>query len=183
MFSGIIQAICKVSGRTEASLCVDMPTEGLVAGASVSVDGVCLTAAILEPQGVWFDLTEETLRLTTLKNLQVGDLVHIERALKYGQEIGGHFVSGHIFQRVEILSINDNVYTFSAPQKNFLLPKGFIALNGVSLTICDPNEKSFCIHFVKETLARTTFAQKKVGDEVNLEYDLHLLSDALYRST
>ncbi|MCH9609177.1 MAG: Riboflavin synthase [Chlamydiales bacterium] len=168
MFSGIIQQIGTIIDCSQKHLLVDFTYETLLFGSSVSIDGVCLTAVRFEDKGVHFDLTEETVRCTTLGELKKGDRVNIERSLKYGDEIGGHLVSGHVLQTVKLIEIKKNVYTFSTPSKE-LLHKGFVSLNGASLTVCQPDNKKFEVHFIPETLARTTFSEKRVGDSINLE--------------
>jgi riboflavin synthase len=121
----------------------------------------------------------ETLERTTLKNLAPGQIVNIERSAKIGDEIGGHILSGHIFATAEITQITplgeeQKILTFKAPKilGKYLFPKGYIALNGVSLTLVETDiEGGFTVHLIPETLRATTFGQSHVGDLVNVEID------------
>lgn len=160
--------------------------EGLKPGASVAIDGVCLTVTDITA-GIGFDLMDETLNLTTLVNISVGQLVNVERSLKVGDELGGHLVSGHIHGTARILEIvrteNNVTITLEPPADlaKYIFPKGFITLNGVSLTVIDEENlpkktpssprRSLSVALIPETLARTTFGNAHVGDLVNLEVD------------
>jgi len=184
MFTGIVETKCEVVGFERidqgARLVISFSEEavaGLKAGASVSVDGVCLTVAEMKKHEISFDLMAATLEATTLGGLKIGDLVNIERSLKAGDEIGGHEVSGHVDGTAEIVSVKRNNgdvrVIFKAPKSlmPYFLPKGFIAVNGVSLTIqkADREKKIFEVGLIPETLKRTTFDSKGEGDKVNLE--------------
>lgn len=156
----------------------DELVKGLKIGASVANNGVCLTVVEIDDTKVHFDIIDETLRLTNLGELTVGDVVNIERAAAYGDEIGGHVVSGHISDTIEIVKIektdtNTAIY-LQADSKwsKYLMPKGFVSLNGCSLTIGETVEEGrFSIHLIPETLNVTTFGTAKVGDRINLEID------------
>jgi len=151
-----------------------------VIGASVSVGGVCLTVEALAGTTVTFAVMQETLNRTNLGTLQIGDLVNIERAARYGDEIGGHQASGHVFGVAKIADIktppNNHVVTLACPREwfKYILPKGYLALDGASLTIVNPNASAgtFEVHLIPETLAITTFGKKEVGDLVNVEFDV-----------
>lgn len=163
--------------RTVVELTSDM-VKGLKIGASVSNNGVCLTVVKIDGVKVHFDIIDETLRLTNLGELQVGHLVNIERAAAYGDEIGGHVVSGHICDTAEIVSISktdtNTAITLKVADKwtKYLMPKGFVSLNGCSLTIGEKVENGhFSIHLIPETLAVTTFGDAREGDKINLEID------------
>jgi riboflavin synthase len=182
MFTGIIQKVVHVAellhkeGIVSYALTFEPSLrKNLETGASVSVDGTCQTVTHIEGDLVWFDAINETLDKTTLGKLKKGSSVNIERAAKIGDEIGGHLVSGHVCSRAMIIAINGNIYTLSCPPKwlTFIFPKGFVALNGMSLTACDVdhNKGCFTVHLIPETLKRTTMASKICGDEVNLEVD------------
>lgn len=152
--------------------------EGIKQGASVSVSGVCLTVAAIDGSKLAFDMMEETLEKTTLGSLKVGDLANIERSITVDAEIGGHRVSGHVTGVAEIINLdtppNNHILTFKCDPTwmDYILPKGFIALDGCSLTVVDVmKEGGFTIHLIPETLRITTFGEKKVGDWVNLEID------------
>jgi riboflavin synthase len=152
--------------------------EGLKKGASVSVDGTCLTVVNIQEQVVSFDLIEETLRCTTLSQLKPGCPVNIERSLKFGDEIGGHLLSGHVVGTASIERIIEKngqreVWFRCNPDwMEAILPKGFIAIDGASLTVVGvEREGCFSVHLIPETLRVTTLGQKEVGDLVNLELD------------
>lgn len=152
---------------------------GLERGASVSVDGVCLTALEQIDEVVFFQAMGETLRLTTIGSLVVGRRVNIERSVQTGAEVGGHVISGHVDGIAEIITVetpeNNCVMTFRAPQHliKFIFSKGFIALDGASLTVVDADfeNRTFKVWLIPETLRITTFGFKKIGDQVNIEVD------------
>lgn len=151
----------------------------LSCGASVSVDGVCLTVAGLQDAKVSFDVVGETLRCTTLGALKESDLVNIERSARSNDEIGGHLLSGHIDGMAKIINIekptNNYIITCSVEDSliKYIFRKGYIGLNGASLTIADLDRKNnwFCIWLIPETLRLTTFALKKKGDLFNVEIE------------
>jgi len=182
MFSGIVQEIAFVTAIIAKENFISYAlgfspslVKGLKVGASCSIDGICQTVTKIEGDTVWFDAIDETLNCTSLKNLKVGDQVNIERALKMGDELGGHLISGHICTTVEITKIEGNIYTFACPQKwcRYLFTKGFVALDGMSLTVVevDRDTKQFCVHLIPETLKETTIEKKQIGAHVNLEVD------------
>lgn len=177
MFTGIVHAIGEVVElkKKEGLLqyAVAFPHEKLELGASVSIDGVCQTVVNMENDKVWFDAIEETLQRTTLGNLEAGRKVNIERAAKIGDEIGGHLLSGHIYGTARLARIEGNIYAFAIPREwmKYVFAKGFIAIDGISLTLVDVKEAEFTVHLIPETLKRTTLGAKKPGDRVNLEFD------------
>lgn len=182
MFTGIIKAIAPILElHATAHLLrytIAFPIEmlhKLEIGASVAVDGVCQTVVAIEQQKVSFEAIEETLLRTTLKNLSKGTRVNLERAAKFGEEIGGHLLSGHIACTASIENIENNVITLKCSLEwiKYLFPKGFVALNGASLTLVSvlPEEGLFTVHLIPETLKRTTWGDKSEGDLVNLEVD------------
>ena len=152
---------------------------GLRRGASVAVDGACLTVTKIDKTRVSFDLMGETLAKTTLGQLKENDRVNSERSASLGDEIGGHLLSGHITGTAEIVAIdhpeNNHVVTFGVPPEwmKYIFPKGFIALDGASLTIVDVDKAAgtFTVWLIPETLRMTTFGFKKTGDRVNVEID------------
>ena len=150
---------------------------GLEIGASVSLDGVCMTVVSIDGNLVTFDAIEETLNRTTIGKLGVGSLVNIERSLKMGDELGGHLLSGHIIGLGELsnrVQGNENLdLRISCPPKimKFVQEKGYIAIDGISLTIGEVDEGGFSLHLIPETLAITTIGNKQVGDKVNIEID------------
>lgn len=140
----------------------------------MSVDGVCLTVVSLEDGRATFDVIPETLMKTTLQYLQEGQLVGCERSLKFGDEVGGHLVSGHVWGVVTIYQIENNEFTFSCPQDwiQYIFPKGYVALDGASLTVVDVSlDGYFSVHLIPETLRMTSLGKKQEGDPVNLEID------------
>ena len=186
MFTGIVQAMLPVTSlETKPGLITlgvpMLPTlgENLQIGASVAVDGVCLTVSRMEGELAFFDAMAETLRKTTLGQLKEGHQVNVERSMKAGDEIGGHIVSGHVKGTAEIVHVetseNNHAVTFQTAPENmkYIFSKGFIALDGCSLTIVDvdKDKAQFSIWLIPETLRVTTFGYKGVGDFVNLEIE------------
>jgi riboflavin synthase len=186
MFTGIVQAQVQVKAVTRRHDFVRLTLQAdpallqqLQRGASIAVNGTCLTATEFDSTAGWvsFDVIDETLQKTNLGALQSGDRVNFERSLKFGDEIGGHIVSGHISATAEILKItrtHDNCamqLSFPAELTAFIQPKGFIAVDGASLTVGAIEGQSFWLHLIPETLAVTTLGNKQVGDRLNLECD------------
>ena len=182
MFTGIVQGTGAVSsiekGEAVWTFAIDLPnTAGLERGASVAINGVCLTATEMDGSRVFFDVIQETLERTNLGRLAAGDEVNVERSLKMGDELGGHLLSGHIMGTGEITArteVGEGVdMTVSAPSSmmNYIHEKGYIGLNGASLTIGEVVEHQFNIHLIPETLRLTTFASIQEGDVINIEID------------
>ncbi|GJH42732.1 riboflavin synthase subunit alpha [Pasteurella canis] len=185
MFTGIVQGTAKiVSIQDKANFrtqTIKMPQEmlnGLEIGASVANNGVCLTVTEINDDLVSFDLMRETLRITNLGEFTVGDSVNIERAMQMGTEIGGHILSGHVYCTAEvkdiIISENNCQIWFELPNADimkYILTKGFIAIDGISLTIGEVKLQQFCVNLIPETLTRTLIGQRRVGDNVNIEID------------
>ena len=185
MFTGIVQGTAEVHQIIEKANfkthIIKMPQQSLAeleVGASVAHNGVCLTVTEINGDLVSFDLMQETLRITNLGALKVGDSVNIERAMRMGTEIGGHILSGHVYctaQVKELLRSENNLQIwFELPQAEimkYILTKGFIAVDGISLTIGEVKENHFCVNLIPETLQRTLIGKRKVGDLVNIEID------------
>ena len=186
MYTGIVQRSVEVTHLHDEpglrSFAVRLGQElrdGLESGASVGLDGVCLTVTRIESEDVFFDAIRETLELTTLGELASGDRINVERSALSGAEIGGHEISGHVDGTVIIQEIesdeNNRVLTFAATTKwmKYIFPKGFIALNGCSLTVVDVDREKavFTVHLIPETLRVTTFGEKRLQDRVNFEID------------
>lgn len=177
---GVVAALDRLDGliRLTLSLPEDLLCE-VELGASISVDGVCLTVAKFTEREVTFDVMQETLTRTTLGRLEVGSRVNIERAARNGAEIGGHPVSGHIDCSAVITAIDrpphNCVLTFEVPREweRYIFSKGYVAVNGASLTVTGVNkdQHSFQVWLIPETLRLTTFGEKQVGDAVNIEID------------
>jgi riboflavin synthase len=182
MFTGIVQGrgeiVSTENGNEITTLLIRVPsTEGLTIGASISIDGVCLTATEFTEGIVSFDVIPETLERTTLGELEVGSIVNVERSLRYGDEVGGHLLSGHIIGR-GIISKADDLgdgaqYTIMSPPdvRKYIVSKGYVGIDGISLTIGDVHDDGFDLHLIPETLRLTTIGEKQAGDAVNLEID------------
>ena len=166
------QALRTLSIQLDANLCAKVAL-----GASVAVNGTCLTVTDIQPNLLRFDVIAQTLELTNLGLLKSGDKVNIERSLKMGDELGGHIVSGHVSQTVEVLAIDqfgDNTRLWMAipdAHQKHILPQGFIGLNGCSLTIANVMDDRFSVCLIPETLRTTTFGEVSVGDMINMEID------------
>lgn len=187
MFTGIVQGTAEVLAIEEKpnfrTHIVRLPAEmlsGLALGASVSHNGCCLTVTEVQGDRVSFDLMKETLRITNLGCLKVGDIINVERAAKFGDDIGGHLMSGHIMTTAEIVKIvtseNNREIWFrpqDAQQMKYILHKGFIGIDGISLTVGEVTKTKFCVYLIPETLMRTTLGTKRIGDKVNIEIDPH----------
>ena len=185
MFTGIVQGLGEVTQIQDRGgirrLQVRLPTgrdQGLETGASVAINGVCLTVVGWDQHGVEFDVIDETLRLTNLGDLKVGHVVNVERAACFGDEIGGHVLSGHIHGRAQVTEVVETdanlAVWWAVPEalKKYLLPKGYVSLNGCSLTVGDiERDGQLSIHLIPETRELTTFGRVTVGDSLNLEID------------
>ena len=185
MFTGIVQGVCNVvSSETGAGItriAVDLGglVAGLELGASIAVNGACVTTTEIDGSLVGFDLIKETVELSNLGELAPGTTVNVERSFRVGDEVGGHILSGHIAGVAVVSDIASDgghrLVTVVVPREwmAYLLLKGFVALNGVSLTIADVDRSAAAIvvSLIPETLARTTFNRLEVGDRINLEVD------------
>ncbi|HTK97781.1 MAG TPA: riboflavin synthase subunit alpha [Pseudomonadales bacterium] len=186
MFTGIVQGLCRVATITDEPglrrLQVQLGglAEGLQTGASVAVNGTCLTATFIENGRVGFDVIRESVDRSNLGKLAVGDRVNVERSLKFGDEIGGHVLSGHVADVVTVAQIDtgprERTIWFDVPRQwlAFLFHKGFVALDGASLTIAaiDRERGRISVSLIPETIERTTLGRVVVGDRVNLEIDV-----------
>lgn len=185
MFTGIVQGTGKVVAIDEKpnfrTHVVELPEAllpGLETGASVAHNGCCLTVTEINGNRISFDLMKETLRITNLGDLQEGDVVNIERAAKFSDEIGGHLMSGHIMTTAEVAKIltseNNRQIWFKLQDPTlmkYILHKGFIGVDGISLTVGEVTPTRFCVYLIPETLQRTTLGAKKLGQRVNIEID------------
>jgi len=187
MFTGIVQGISTIRSISDAeglrTFILDLPpdfADGLCVGASVSVDGVCLTVTqVLSSSSAEFDVILQSLSVTTLSTLAIGDRVNTERAAKDGVEIGGHPLSGHIDFSAQIesvkASVNNRVLRVQVPHPfmRYIFPKGYIAINGASLTVSAIDRAAgwFEVWLIPETRRMTTFEQKAVGDWLNIEIE------------
>ena len=184
MFSGIVQETGKVVGFVKEkdiyNLSIECSSEfisDLKKGASISVDGVCLTVKDENPEILRFDLVEETIKRTNFQNIKTGDNVNLERSLKLGDEIGGHPVSGHIHGTSKVISIDkrdqswDVKFSVESFMHDYMLHKGYVAINGCSLTVGEVSNESFMIHLIPETLSITNLFQLEQDSIVNIELD------------
>jgi len=187
MFTGIIQSIAKINEisdnrgiRTFVIQFAPGFCEELAIGASVAVDGVCLTVTeVLSENRVKFDVMLQSLNITTLSEYTPGTHVNVERAAKDGAEIGGHPLSGHVDFKTSIKLVSQNEdnycirFDLSHDWKRYIFPKGYIALNGASLTIAsvDKEEGWFEVWLIPETRRMTVFEHKSTGDSINVEIE------------
>ena len=183
MFTGLITDIGEVIGREGGrfALRTSYVAASIPIGASIACDGCCLTVVTVRPDGrgaaFTVDVSNETLARTTLDAWQPGRRVNLERALRAGDELGGHIVSGHVDGLARILDIkpdgDSRRFVFEAPSQlaRFIAPKGSIALEGTSLTVNEVAGPRFGVNLIPHTLTATTWESKRAGDEVNLEID------------
>ena len=177
MFTGIIQAVGKVVEFRASRLRVTTPWS-LRKGESVAVDGACLTVTARRGRQADFDVGPQTRRLTTLRSLQIGSRVNLERALRVGDRLGGHWVTGHVEGTGRIVAIeperNARWITLQLPPAlgPALLPKGSLAVDGISLTIAEARGSRARFMIIPHTWKHTSLASKKTGDFVNVETDL-----------
>eukprot|EP01135_Chromosphaera_perkinsii_P000299 Nk52_evm68s62 gene=Nk52_evmTU68s62 len=199
MFTGIVQGLAEVvvveKKENASRLCVLITQEavgskrggladGLEIGASVAINGCCLTVTEFEVVNngqelkLWFDVMKETLRATNLGELEVGSRVDYERSARIGDENGGHNVSGHVDctgvvdQRNESPNNCEVVIKFDKTWGKYVIPKGFVAVDGCSLTVVDVTEDSLSVWLIPETLSRSVMGFRNVGSRVNLEFDV-----------
>ncbi|MFQ3253310.1 MAG: riboflavin synthase [Loktanella salsilacus] len=185
MFTGIVTDMGRIleleqRGDLRARIGTGYDVDGIDIGASIACEGVCLTVVALgrEPQN-WFDveISAETVGATNVGAWTLGQTLNLERALKVGDELGGHIVSGHIDGVAEVVGMQDEGdstrFTFRAPEAfaKFIAPKGSIALNGTSLTVNAVDGRDFGVNIIPHTKSVTTWGATKVGDAINLEVD------------
>ena len=182
MFTGIITDVGRIvtleqKGDLRARIETAYDTATIDLGASIASDGVCLTVVAMGDNWYDVDISAETVSKTNLGDWQVGRQVNLERALKVGDELGGHIVSGHVDGVAEVVELQDEGdstrVTLRAPKElaRFIAPKGSVALNGTSLTVNDVQGCDFGINFIPHTKEVTTWGDVKLGDQVNLEID------------
>lgn len=184
MFSGIIEDKATVRKAVKSPSGVRLAIEshqasqGARIGDSISVNGACLTVIDVDGRLLQFDVMSETLRATTLSEITAGDIVNIERSLKLGDRISGHFVTGHIDCIGKISSIkkepDDYTIEIEVPAEKaiYLAGKGSVAVDGISLTIAGNRNKYFKVSLIPFTLKITSLGSKKIGDKVNIEFDI-----------
>lgn len=184
MFTGIIERIGAVgfvspqASGVRVSICAPGFWSGLPSGASVAIDGVCLTLVAVAGDSGEFDVIHETLRRSTLGELRAGSAVNLERALQAGARLDGHFVQGHVDAIATIARIDtgggESRWTFGldANSLRYIIPKGGVAIDGISLTVTQVAADSFGVALIPATLERTTLGRKRVGQRVNIETDI-----------
>jgi len=180
MFTGIVEeiGIVKETSRDRLAFEAHKVLEGIKVGDSIAVNGVCLTVVSLENHGFSVNVMPETLRCTNLGRLHYSDQVNLERALVLGGRLGGHLVLGHVDETGEVLDVGSEegarIMRISAAVElmPYMVDKGFIAIDGVSLTIVNVEDSSFVVSLVDYTMENTTLGKKRPGDVVNLEVDV-----------
>ncbi|MFA5974642.1 MAG: riboflavin synthase [Elusimicrobiota bacterium] len=178
MFTGIIETIGKVVKYERNAAWIQLPFRRLSLGESVCVDGVCLTASSIRGSTARFDIGPETARITTLGSLKPGSCVNLERALRIGDRLGGHWVTGHVEDRGRIVKIEDAgdscflSLKVPAALTRYIIAKGSLTIDGISLTIVSRRKRQVKIMLIPHTLSHTTLGHKRPGDWVNLETDI-----------
>jgi len=180
MFTGIVEATGKVLAINEGRLSISAEKifDDINTGDSIAINGACLTVVNLSTSMIEADLSEETINRTNLGDLQQGDYVNLERALTPNSRMGGHFVQGHVDAKGYIKSVVKNqnswVFTIAAPQSlsRYIVEKGFVAVDGISLTVVAKSGSSFSISVIPYTLSNTNLIERGKGDSVNLEVDI-----------
>jgi riboflavin synthase len=183
MFTGLIEELGRVLSLKKGdplhlAIQAEETARGLTLGSSIAVNGVCLTVTDLSDKSFTADLSPETLKVTNLGELRPGERVNLERPLRLGDRLGGHWVSGHVDGVGEIRERastgSDIRFVFSYPSHlgDLLVPKGSVAVDGISLTLVDVGRDLFTVQIIPFTLRNTTLAEKRVREKVNLEMDL-----------
>jgi riboflavin synthase len=177
MFTGIIETVEKIKTLSDKKFEIDMPKDWTVSlGESIAINGICLTVSRIKGNLVSFDISPETISKTNFKYLSKGKCVNIERALKVGDRISGHFVSGHIDGVRKLYSINkiadSFIFEFEAHNDKYLIEKGSVSVNGISLTVFDLKSESFKVAVIAHTYKNTCLKYIKQGDYLNIEFDL-----------
>ena len=188
MFSGIVQALSKKVKFEKKDygykLSVTVPanfTKKLKKGDSVAVNGVCLTAVDFKKDLIEFDVVHESIKLTNISEKFSSIPFNLERSLKIGDEVGGHFVSGHVHNIAEIISFEnkkERILKIKIPSnlKGYIFKKGYVSINGISLTVVNVTNNFFTISIIPETISKTNLSFLKKGDFVNVEADQQTIS-------
>ena len=183
MFTGIVQELGSVNALLKNelgfTLKVDVNegfSDGLLIGASIAVNGCCLTVTEFDENSISFDVIKETIRVTNLEYLELADKVNLERSLKYGDEVGGHILSGHVSCGAEAIlkkqeGETELVMKCPAEWRKYILLKGYVAVNGASLTVAKVSQDGFSVFLIPETLASTNLSLIEDKDQVNIEID------------
>ncbi len=180
MFTGIIEETGKTVsvGSGKLIIAADRVVEGLLLGDSVAVNGACLTVTDIKRKGLTFNVVPETLKRTSLGSLKKGSLVNLERALQPTSRMGGHMVQGHVegvavLSEVEPQRLGKKLW-FKPPAElmRYIVEKGFVCLEGISLTVADCRKDTFSVALIPYTLKNTSLGSKNLGDKVNIETDI-----------
>jgi|TARA_B110000196_G_scaffold67677_1_gene57399 riboflavin synthase len=183
MFTGIVQELGSVNSllKNESGFTLEVSvqegfSDGLLIGASIAVNGCCLTVTEFDENSISFDVIKETIRVTNLEYLEIADKVNLERSLKYGDEVGGHILSGHVSCGAEAIlkkleGETELVMKCPAEWRKYILLKGYVAVNGASLTVAKVSQDNFSVFLIPETLASTNLSLIKDKDQVNIEID------------
>ena len=176
MFTGIVEELGKVGSRNGSRLRINSTTvlEGSDLGASIAVNGCCLTVVATDGSSYWdADVSEETYSRTNLGSLQTGDVVDLERPMALGERLGGHMVLGHVDAVGHVVSpAPDLVIRIPRDLMHLIVEKGSITVDGISLTVFDLSADTFRVAVIPHTTAVTTLGVRKVGDAVNIEMDV-----------
>ena len=184
MFTGIVEDLGRVvrledaAGLRRFTLRSDICADGVRVGDSIAVNGACLTAVSVAANEISVEAIPETLRLTNLGQLAVDSPVNLERPLAYGDRMGGHYVQGHVDATAELIERqpdgDSEVVRFAVPPDlmSYIVAKGFVALDGVSLTVVDPHDATFAVALIPHTLRSVTLGHAPVGYRANLEVDI-----------
>lgn len=183
MFTGLIEDIGRILGVRRSSKDVTFTIQSKISkdmtiGQSIAVNGACLTITSYQTVSMQVHAVEETLTHTNLSSLQIGSQVHLERALKFNERLNGHFVQGHIDGVGELVRISkigeSNVLRITPPQNllKFIVPKGSIALSGISLTVVEVNTTNFTVSIIPHTFVNTLIHKWKVKEKINIEVDI-----------
>ena len=180
MFTGIIEEVGAVSRVSGADLAImaERVLEDMARGDSIAIDGACMTVVEFCKDTFVVQVSPESMSRTTLGSLKPGDAVNLERAMAAGDRFGGHFVQGHVdgVGRIEAVRKLDEfaVWRFNAPPEvaRYLVPKGSVTIDGISLTVVDPTAEAFEVAIIPETLKKTKLSSKGPGDPVNMEADM-----------
>lgn len=185
MFTGLVEEVGKMKGVTRHGEAMQLlisaaaVTEGVQLGDSISVNGVCLTVTAFDRHSFAADVMPETYRRSGLHRLKTGDRVNLERAMQAGARFGGHIVQGHIdgMGRIVTRETDANAVVFriepeDAQSLRYIVPKGSVTLDGISLTVVDTNELSFTVSIIPHTLSQTALQHKLPGEIINIECDI-----------
>jgi riboflavin synthase len=180
LFTGIVEEVGKIAriGSDKLTVSAGAVLEGLELGASIAVNGICLTITELTSSSFSVAIMEETINRTNIGRLSIGDRVNLERPLTLSKPIGGHLVQGHIDATGKVIALtresSSTLIKIESPASlmHYIAEKGFIALNGISLTVTERRSDSFSVSIVNHTLQHTILSEVRIGDIVNLEVDI-----------